>query len=103
MGTKTPFEEALKKGTKGFSHRHSSPRSEESKTLRFANFISSMSAATHYAFTVGKTRFVAMNAFDVPDPGSFAVLPKPYRLGLKGWLRKKSNMVEVQVSGQRRW
>ena len=39
----------------------------------FANFLEMMSEQTHYAFTVGSIRFVAMNAFDVPDPGSFAV------------------------------
>jgi Icc protein len=39
----------------------------------FANFLEAMSECTHYAFTVGAVRFVAMNAFDVPHPGSFAV------------------------------
>jgi 3',5'-cyclic-AMP phosphodiesterase len=39
----------------------------------FANFLEVMSERTHYAFTVGSVRFVAMNAFDVPHPGSFAV------------------------------
>lgn len=39
----------------------------------FANFLEAMSERTHYAFMVGSVRFVAMNAFDVPDPGSFAV------------------------------
>jgi Icc protein len=39
----------------------------------FANFLEAMSDQTHYAFNVGSVRFVAMNAFDVPDPGSFAV------------------------------
>jgi 3',5'-cyclic-AMP phosphodiesterase len=39
----------------------------------FANFLEAMSERTHYAFTVGSIRFVAMNAFDVPDPGSFVV------------------------------
>ena len=34
-----------------------------------------MAEQTHYAFTVGAVRFFAMNAFDVPEPGSFAVLP----------------------------
>jgi Icc protein len=38
----------------------------------FANFLEAMSERTHYAFTVGSVRFVAMNAFDVPHPGSFA-------------------------------
>lgn len=42
----------------------------------FANFLDSMARQTHYAFTVGDTRFLAMNAFDIPDPKSFAVLPQ---------------------------
>jgi Icc protein len=39
----------------------------------FANFKEAMSEKTHYAFTVGDTRFLAMNAFDVPEPPSFTV------------------------------
>jgi predicted phosphodiesterase len=39
----------------------------------FANFHEAMSEQTHYAFTVGGTRFLAMNAFDVPEPPSFTV------------------------------
>jgi predicted phosphodiesterase len=39
----------------------------------FANFLEAMSERTHYAFTVGSVLFVAMNAFDVPHPGAFAV------------------------------
>jgi Icc protein len=39
----------------------------------FANFLYAMSERTYYAFTVGSVRFVAMNAFDVPHPASFAV------------------------------
>jgi len=39
----------------------------------FANFLEAMSERTQYAFKVGSVRFVAMNAFDVPDPGSFVV------------------------------
>jgi hypothetical protein len=34
-----------------------------------------MSSATHYAFTVGSLRFIALNAFDIPEPGSFSILP----------------------------
>jgi 3',5'-cyclic-AMP phosphodiesterase len=41
----------------------------------FANFLEAMSSTTHYAFSVDNARFIAMNAFDIPDPGSFAVLP----------------------------
>jgi Icc protein len=39
----------------------------------FGNFLEAMSERTHYAFTVGSVRFVAMNSFDVPDPESFVV------------------------------
>jgi len=39
----------------------------------FANFLEAMSESTHYGFTVGPVRFIAMNAFDVPHPASFAV------------------------------
>ena len=42
----------------------------------FANFLSSMAAERNYAFNVGNVRFLAMNAFDIPDPRSFAVLPE---------------------------
>ncbi len=39
----------------------------------FANFKEAMSEETHYAFTVEDTRFLGMNAFDVPEPPSFTV------------------------------
>ena len=39
----------------------------------FANFKEAMSEKTYYAFTGGDTRFLAMNAFDVPAPPSFTV------------------------------
>ena len=39
----------------------------------FTNFLHAMAERTHYAFVVGNTRFVAMNAFDIPDPGAFTV------------------------------
>jgi 3',5'-cyclic-AMP phosphodiesterase len=39
----------------------------------FANFKEAMSEKTYYAFTVGDTRFLAMNAFDVPEPPFFTV------------------------------
>ena len=45
----------------------------------FANFREAMSEQTHYSFTVGNTRFLAMNAFDVPEPPSFTVLPEQLR------------------------
>ncbi len=40
----------------------------------FANFLQFMAAHTHYRFSVGKVEFFALNAFDVPDPGSFILL-----------------------------
>jgi 3',5'-cyclic-AMP phosphodiesterase len=45
----------------------------------FANFKEAMSEQTHYAFTVGDTRFLAMNAFDVPEPPSFTVKDEQLR------------------------
>ena len=42
----------------------------------FKNFLDMMSSKTQYAFTVGEVRFIALNAFEVPDPGSFTVLPE---------------------------
>ncbi|MBB5341370.1 metallophosphoesterase family protein [Tunturiibacter gelidoferens] len=45
----------------------------------FANFREAMSEQTHYAFTVGCTRFLAMNAFDVPEPPSFTVFKEQLR------------------------
>jgi 3',5'-cyclic-AMP phosphodiesterase len=44
-----------------------------------ANFKEAMSEETHYAFTVGDTRFLAMNAFDVPEPPSFTVSDEQLR------------------------
>ena len=40
-----------------------------------APFCASLAAQAHYAFTVGDVRFLAMNAFDVPEPTSFAIQP----------------------------
>jgi 3',5'-cyclic-AMP phosphodiesterase len=45
----------------------------------FANFKEAMSEQTHYAFTAGDTRFLAMNAFDVPEPPSFTVSTEQLR------------------------
>ena len=39
----------------------------------FSNFLEAMGEDTRYAFTVGPVRFLAMNAFDIADPGSFVV------------------------------
>ena len=45
----------------------------------FANFREAMSDRNFYAFTVGEVRFVAMNAFDVPEPPSFTVSDEQLR------------------------
>jgi 3',5'-cyclic AMP phosphodiesterase CpdA len=50
----------------------------------FDNFLESMGTATHYAFTAGDVRFLALNAFDVPDPRSFTVLPEQM-----GWIEEQ--------------
>ncbi len=42
----------------------------------FDHFKAFLSEQTHYAFSVGKVRFLALNAFDVPEPPSFTVLPE---------------------------
>ena len=39
----------------------------------FANFHEAVSELNYYAFTLGDVRFLAMNAFDVPEPPSFTV------------------------------
>ena len=41
----------------------------------YANFLTFMAHEKHYAFEVGAVRFLALNAFDIPDPGSFTLLP----------------------------
>ena len=46
----------------------------EQKT--FDNFRMFLAEQTHYAFTVQGVRFMALNAFDVPEPPSFAVFPE---------------------------
>jgi Icc protein len=40
----------------------------------FVNYQSSMAAERYYSFQVGSISFLALNAFDIPDPGSFCLL-----------------------------
>jgi 3',5'-cyclic AMP phosphodiesterase CpdA len=40
----------------------------------FDNYLAFMAHAKHYSFQIGTARFVALNAFDIPDPGSFCLL-----------------------------
>ena len=42
----------------------------------FTNYLSFMAHAKHYSFVIVAVRFVALNAFDIPDPGSFSLLDK---------------------------
>jgi 3',5'-cyclic-AMP phosphodiesterase len=42
----------------------------------FTNFLTFMAHAKHYAFQVGPVHFIALNAFDIPDPASFCLLPE---------------------------
>lgn len=39
-----------------------------------ANFQAALSPRLHYSFTLGAIRFVALNAFDIPEPPSFTIL-----------------------------
>ena len=41
----------------------------------FSFFRAFMSPETQFAFQIGHIRFLALNAFQIPDPGSFAILP----------------------------
>ena len=41
----------------------------------YTNFLHSMAHEKSYSFSIGNVRFVALNAFDLPDPGSFTLLP----------------------------
>lgn len=46
----------------------------------FANFHAFISPRTHYSFVAGRAeapvRFIALNAFDIPEPPAFSVLPE---------------------------
>ncbi len=54
----------------------------------FANFLHFMAIRTHYSFTIGTVTFFALNAFDVPDPGSFILLSDQL-----SWLAKGLNKI----------
>lgn len=40
----------------------------------FDHFLRYMAPMTHYAFEIGDISFIALNAFGIPDPGSFTLL-----------------------------
>lgn len=66
---------------------------------RHDHFRTFMAERTHYTFLVGDVRFgvrfLALNAFDVPEPSSFAVLPEQLR-----WI--ENQLREAQDEGQQR-
>jgi hypothetical protein len=57
----------------------------------FTNFLTFMAHEKHYAFQIDRVRFVALNAFDLPDPGSFALLPAQL-----DWLKEQLGDAEEQ-------
>lgn len=59
----------------------------------FTNYLAYMAHAKHYSAQVGSVRFVALNAFDVPSPGSFCLLPEQL-----DWLEEQLRV--AQESGQ---
>ncbi len=56
----------------------------------FENFSRFMSTRTHYSFKIGPVTFLALNAFDRPDPGSFCLLPEQL-----DWVKKALQKIEV--------
>ncbi len=57
----------------------------------FANFLNFVTSEKHYAFNIGNVRFLALNAFDRPEPGSFAVLPEQMQ-----WIEQ-----QLEVAGKK--
>jgi 3',5'-cyclic-AMP phosphodiesterase len=57
----------------------------------FNNYLAFMARAKHYSFQVGTVRFLALNAFDVPDPGSFCLLDEQL-----DWLEQELQQAEQE-------
>jgi len=57
----------------------------------FDNYLFFMAHARHYSFVSGAVRFVALNAFDIPDPGSFALLDEQL-----DWLEEEIRQAETE-------
>jgi Icc protein len=55
----------------------------------FSNYLDFMAYAKHYSFQVGAVRFVALNAFDTPHPGSFCLLDEQL-----DWLEQELRQAE---------
>ena len=62
----------------------------------FENFHAFLAERTHYAFTADHVRFLALNAFDVPEPPSFAVLPEQLRW-IEGQLRAANDEGQEKI------
>ena len=60
----------------------------------FAHYHRFMTTRARYAFDVGSVRFIALNAFDVPDPGSFSLLPEQL-----DWLEQQVRVAVAQHRG----
>jgi Icc protein len=59
-----------------------------------ANFLAALSPQLTYSFTVGRVRFLALNAFDVPEPPSFTLLAPQL-----DWITQQ--LGEAHTAGQR--
>jgi len=57
----------------------------------FANYLAFMAHARHYSFEVGSDRFIALNAFDIPDPSSFCLLDEQL-----DWLEEELRQAEQE-------
>lgn len=58
----------------------------------FENYLRFMAHEKNYGFEVGSTLFLALNAFDVPDPRSFTLLPEQIH-----WVER-----QIQLAKERR-
>lgn len=57
----------------------------------FTNYLAFMAHAKHYSFQVGPARFIALNAFDIPDHGSFCLLDEQLN-----WLAEELRRAEQE-------
>lgn len=55
----------------------------------FENYLAFMARSKHYSFQVDGLRFVALNAFDIPDPGAFCLLDEQLE-----WLESEVRQAE---------
>lgn len=62
----------------------------------FDHFKTFLAPETHYAFTVGNVRYLALNAFDIPEPPSFIVLSEQLAW-IEEELRSALNQEQITV------